>query len=319
MVKKYIMNNIEKKITQLLREEKLHLKSHLVSHTQNFPWISFSEEIKESPKEFFIYDWLDKGKGVDLLNDDKKLKEELKRKISSFSQSFISGLRFQLTPKICQKEYYDSSNLIIKNQVDFQKLDYNGLIDLIKEVDLARDKKWVCFLPIELFKLTEGKNEHFEVKTNLLQIIVLPLGNNFQIIFAEISSPLLTYRIDDLFCQENWNGIRQNCLFLIARLLYDIAEVKGKLIAVTNARPIKYQVPYLDKCQTCQKDLTSKEEIRGARRIEFSDSSYIFCSKGCIDMHDYHEAIKKGESKEEWLKKKLGERIFNSTGSQGAW
>jgi hypothetical protein len=63
-------------------------------------------------------------------------------------------------------------------------LDYNGLIGLFKEVDLPKDKKWICFLPIELFKLTEGKKEHFEIKTNLVQIIPLPLGNSFQIIKA---------------------------------------------------------------------------------------------------------------------------------------
>jgi hypothetical protein len=53
----------------------------------------------------------------------------------------LHKLRFQLTPKICQKEFYDSSNLIIKNKVDFQNLDYNGLINLFKEVDLSKDKK----------------------------------------------------------------------------------------------------------------------------------------------------------------------------------
>jgi hypothetical protein len=30
-------NIIEEKITQLLREEKLHLKNHLISRNQNFP------------------------------------------------------------------------------------------------------------------------------------------------------------------------------------------------------------------------------------------------------------------------------------------
>jgi hypothetical protein len=94
-----------------------------------------------------------------------------------------------------------------------------------------------------------------------LHVIALPLGNSFQIIFAEISSPLLTYRIGDLFCQENWNNFGQNRLFLVAKLLYNIEEVKGRLIGVANASPIKYQTPYLDKCQICQKQLTNSKKI----------------------------------------------------------
>ena len=134
------MNNIEEKMTQLLREEKFHLKSHLISYNQNFPWISLSEESSGLLEEFSTYSWIDKKKDADLLNNDEKLEEKLKREIPSFPQSIIWGLNFQLTPKICQKECYNSSNLIIKREVDFQKLDYNGLIDLFKEIDLPKNK-----------------------------------------------------------------------------------------------------------------------------------------------------------------------------------
>src|SRR5688572_5762777 len=130
---------------------------------------------------------------------------------------------------------------------------------------------------MELFKLAEGKKELFKVKANLLRIIPLPLGNSFQIIFAEISSPLLTYCIDDLFCQENLNNFGQNRLVLVAKLLYSIAEVKGRLVAIANARPIKFETPYLDKCQTCKKPLP-KEKAMGGKKVEFSDDCYYFCS-----------------------------------------
>jgi hypothetical protein len=66
---------------------------------------------------------------------------------------------------------------------------------------------------------------------------------------------LLTYCIDDLFCQE-----KQNVYFLNARVLYNVAEFKGRLIAIANAKPIKYQTPYLDKCQTCQKTIDDKSK-----------------------------------------------------------
>lgn len=306
------MNNIEEKITQLFRETMLQLKNYLISYNKNFPWISFSEEkeSKEPSGEFSTYGWLDKEKDVELLNNDEKLKEELKKKVPSFPQSLIWGLNFQLTPKICQKDQYDSSNLIIKRELDFQKLDYSGLIDLFKEVDLSKNKKWICFLPIELFKLTEGKNKHFKVKKNLLHIIALPLGNSFQIIFAEISSPLLTYQIGDLFCQENWNNIRKNCLFLVVKLLYNVAEVKGRLIAIANARPIKHQTPYLDKCQTCQKTVDEERKVWGAKRVEFSDSWYRFCSKDCIRDYDRWEALERGESIENYLKREQEKKIL---------
>jgi len=76
-----------------------------------------------------------------LLSNEGKLKEKITKEIPEFAQGLISGLRFQLTPKICQKRCYDSSNLIIKNKVDFERLDYYGLINLFKEVNLPKDKK----------------------------------------------------------------------------------------------------------------------------------------------------------------------------------
>jgi hypothetical protein len=69
------------------------------------------------------------------------LEEGIKNKMLSFAQTLIGGLRFQLRPKICQKECYDSSNLIIKKEVDFHNLNYDDLIGLFKEVDLPMDKK----------------------------------------------------------------------------------------------------------------------------------------------------------------------------------
>ncbi|CAG8470212.1 2846_t:CDS:2 [Cetraspora pellucida] len=228
-----IMNEIELKITNLLRKEKFHLKK----------------------------------KDTGLLNNDKKLEEEIKKNILSFAQTLILGLRFQLRPKICQKECYDSSNLIIKREIDFQHLDYNGLIGLLKEVDLPKDK-------------------------------------NLQIVFAEISSPLITYHIDDLFCQE-----KQNRLFLNARVLYSVAEVKGRLIGIANAKPIKFETPHLDKCQTCQKPLL-KEKAMGGKKVEFSDACYYFCSKGCIRDYERWEALERGENIEDYLKREQEKEIL---------
>ena len=50
--------------------------------------------------------------------------------------------------------------------------------DLFKEVELPRDKKWVCFLLMELFELTKDKKEHFELKPNLLNILSAHLKNS---------------------------------------------------------------------------------------------------------------------------------------------
>ena len=227
-------NNIEKKITQLLRKEKLHLKSHLISYHQNFSWISLSEGDSGLSEEFSTYGYINREKDADLLSNDKKLEEEIKKKIPSLAQGLIWGLRFHLMLKICQSSQYDSSSLITKNSEYFQNLNYDKLLNLFREIDLPKTKKWICFLPTETFKLTTKRKEHFQEKDNLMQIVELPLKYNFQVIFAEITSPLITYFVDDLFCQENWNNIGKNSLFLFAKILYKITEIKGKIIAVVS-------------------------------------------------------------------------------------
>jgi len=97
------MNNIEEKITNLLRKEKFHLKSHLISYHQNFPWIFLSEEGSGFSKDFSAYGWLDKEKDAGLLNNDKKLEEEIKNKMLSFAQTLIGGFKVSTETKNLSK------------------------------------------------------------------------------------------------------------------------------------------------------------------------------------------------------------------------
>src|SRR4051812_48432464 len=96
----------------------------------------------------------------------------------------------------------------------------------------------------------------------------------------------------------------ENRLFLVAKSFYNLEEVKGRLIAIAKAKPIEFEPPLLGKCQTCKKPL-SKEKAMGAKKVEFSDEWYYFCSRKCSRDYDYQEAMERGENSEDYLKREL--------------
>ncbi|CAG8702948.1 10315_t:CDS:2, partial [Cetraspora pellucida] len=146
--------NIEQKITQLMRKEEEVLKSAIRSYSRFFLLTgSVHEKYQEGNKETTMYGWLDQEKLVQSLNDESKLKELVRKKVVNETARGIAGvLDLWLAVEFSKEKNYEKGHIDRKKKEEIKSLRNEDILSWIKQItSLHKLESLILIVSTDLF------------------------------------------------------------------------------------------------------------------------------------------------------------------------